>query len=295
MFKRSLMAVGLLASMVVPVAARAEPHNPVTCEGYPEPRVFLEAQGWWVADPGQTGTDFGHIHMGTCFPLYQTVSGVVAFDVRTLMHDNPGELFHILPRVCQNPQGGCYNAPDVRFVPPYTCETDCETWAHIEIDTSQYAYDGLASIRFRAEVREPDGNVLRASNDWLVNVSNGKPVKNFSAGRVLFGKGWYTTQKYAFARLLTFPLPTVGVATLQVRCGASSNFRECLVTVDPDFHAGNDGTVLLRATSAGRYKVTLDLSGFAPGVHALVVRTKAVSPASSTLAGVLKVPFRVDG
>jgi hypothetical protein len=291
---RALGSVVFLASMLVPVGAHAEP-NPVTCEGYPEARVFLEAQGWWVADPGQTGSDFGHLHMGTCFPLYQAVSGVVAFDVRTMMHDNPGELFHILPRVCLNSSGTCYNAPDVKFVPPHTCETDCEFWTRIDVDTARYPYDGLASIRFRAEALEPDGNKLRASNDWLVYVSNGNPVNDFRQGRTLIGKGWYTGQKYALPRLLTYPLPTTGVITLKVRCGASKNFKECLVSVDPDFHAGNDGNVLLRATSAGSYQITLDTSAFSPGTHALVLRTKALSPLSSTLAGVLKVPFVVGG
>lgn len=291
--KRALVPVVFLASMFIPVAAQAAP-NPVTCQGYPEPRVFLEAQGWWIADPGQTGSDFGHIHMGTCFPLYQTVTGVVGFDVRTALHHNPGGLFHILPRVCLNSSGTCYTAPDVKFVPPRRCEYDCVFWTRINVDTAQYPHDGLASIRFRAEVLEPDGNTLRASNDWPVYVSNGNPVNTFKQGRILIGKGWYTGQKYALPRLLTYPLPTKGVITLRVRCGASRNFKECLVSVDPDFHAGNDGTVLLRTTSAGGYQVTLNLSAFSPGAHALVIRTKALSPLSSTLAGVLKVPFVVD-
>src|SRR4051794_21487387 len=77
-------AATLLASVASMVGVRSTAHaiaspNPVTCEGYPEKRVYLEAQSWWEAQPGPPGHpgtgQQGHIHVGTCFPLYQKLSG----------------------------------------------------------------------------------------------------------------------------------------------------------------------------------------------------------------------------
>ena len=39
--------------------------------------------------------DHGHIHVGTCFPHAQKIAGVVRFDVRVIMHNNPGTLTHV--------------------------------------------------------------------------------------------------------------------------------------------------------------------------------------------------------
>src|SRR3954447_25197153 len=47
---------------------------------YPEKRVFIEEQAWWTPMPGHTMDEpfqdrTGHVHIGACVPLYQTVSG----------------------------------------------------------------------------------------------------------------------------------------------------------------------------------------------------------------------------
>ena len=47
-------------------------------------------ESWWVQTPGATGTDFGHVHVGTCFPYLQDVSASVPFDIQVKLHRNPG-------------------------------------------------------------------------------------------------------------------------------------------------------------------------------------------------------------
>jgi hypothetical protein len=85
-----LMAVMHLLAAVEAEAAWPEAPNPLTCEGYPEARIFLDAQAWWSPAPGQAGEDFGHIHNATCAPHRQTLRGLVDFDIRLILHNNPG-------------------------------------------------------------------------------------------------------------------------------------------------------------------------------------------------------------
>src|SRR5574338_1040135 len=101
--------------------------NPVDCSGYPEPRVFLEVQDWWLQTPGASGTSFGHVHVGTCFPYGATLSGPVAFDVRGVMHDNPGVLQRVdIALFTGDDSGGIITA--VPF--GVTCAATCTYWGH---------------------------------------------------------------------------------------------------------------------------------------------------------------------
>ena len=278
-----------------------------TCAGYLEPRVFLESQGWWITQPGQTGTNFGHLHVGTCFPLNQQVWGIVPFDVRIVMHMNPGTVFHIQPLLCTGTGAtGCVKYDEVPL--NLTCDPmiqmTCTYWVHYDWNTLLYPYDGRTSFRFRTEAREPDGNVLRASDEWQAVISNpGKPISNFSPAGLVGGKGWYSIAEYSSAWIdKGYPQPTSsGLWKLTFHCASTVStlapaLKECLVTVDPNFHEGIDGTVLYRGTSKQPVTLSIDLSKFAPGAHSLVIRAETVvnAPAgTSTKAGLLKVPFTV--
>jgi hypothetical protein len=236
--------------------------------------------------------------MGTCFPLGQVVSGVVHFDVRMILHDNPGGLIHIKPFICRNSQNtDCVNEPVVQYIPPLTCAVEtCEFWQGFDFDTAQ-APDGWASIRFRTEVKEPDGNVLRASNDWLVYLANGNTVRNFSPSGIMRGKGWYSKGGYSTVEITSgYPRPISGPWVLAYKCGGSQVQTDCLVTVDPDFHNGNDGTVIYRDAGNRRRTITIPTDGLAPGAHALVIRSSApvcIKTGCSMKRGILRVPFEV--
>ncbi len=70
----------------------------------PPGRSSILRRGGWPKG-AQAGTSYGHVHMGTCFPLNQTVSGVVPFDIELVLHENPGALFHIQPFLCRSSRG----------------------------------------------------------------------------------------------------------------------------------------------------------------------------------------------
>ena len=72
---RKFLVLSLLACLSPAISTttliqRAEAQtlpDSLSCEGYPEPRVFLESQSWWVdAHRPYPGAQ---IHWGTCFPL----------------------------------------------------------------------------------------------------------------------------------------------------------------------------------------------------------------------------------
>jgi hypothetical protein len=297
MIRRALLGVVLVAT-VLPI--RSAGAITPDCTGYSEPRTLLEAQGWWVTEPDQTGTSFGHVHMATCFPLYQPVSGVVPFDLVLTLHDNPGTLFHVRPFLCRdNLNDDCVDYPEVTT--DFTCSMmTCTFPLHLDLDTTG-APDGWASFRFRTEVREPDGNRLRTSNDWLVYVDNGNPVvDDFHGVRQFVGKGWYSEGGYAVASIVSgYPFPSSsGTQTVTFACGGTDTPSECLATIDPDFHAGNNGTVLYDAPGGGAHTVTIELSTLAPGNHTLAIRSSeptCLPGGCSTRAGILKVPFTVPG
>ncbi|MGH3665156.1 MAG: hypothetical protein ACRDU8_03515 [Egibacteraceae bacterium] len=90
-----LITVAMLVGMLIPGFAgdghgRVAPRDPLTCDGYRERRFFFESQAWW--QPTVSGNqDLGHIHVGTCFPHAQTVSGVVNFDLAHHDARQPGQ------------------------------------------------------------------------------------------------------------------------------------------------------------------------------------------------------------
>ena len=64
--RHSLLLIALTVGGVIAGIGSA-PAADRDCSVYSEPRIFLEAQSWWQQTPGAPGTDFGHVHVGTCF------------------------------------------------------------------------------------------------------------------------------------------------------------------------------------------------------------------------------------
>ena len=270
--------------------------DPLTCAGYPERRVFLDSQAWWVTTPGKSGPNNGHVHTSTCFPLFQTVSGVVPMDIRITMHDNPGKLTTLTIQIFGD--YGAVVAAQKKFSPALTCATTCQFWVHLDADTTKVPADGRQEWRIRPSITEPDGKKMVGSTSYQTYLKNGKPKNDYRATDMIQGKGWYTGADYAKARLDSgVPFgPVAAPWTIKYSCESSGPpVSECLLTVDPDFHTGNMGTVLFQTnnSSQGQRTMTIDPHRFAPGTHRLVIRSSANAPAGSTNSGVLAVQFTV--
>lgn len=284
----------LLLALLLPFPVHAAP-DVLTCTGYAEPRYFLDSQAWWVTTPGKAGPDNGHLHTSLCFPLNQTVRGVVPLDIRLTMHNNPGQLRSIAVQVFTDK--GATVVAQQKFTPALTCPTTCAWWVRLEADTTRVPYDGRQEWRIRPKVVELDGKVMVGSTSYQTYLANGKPRNDYRSYDLIQGKGWYTGASYAVARLDGgFPTaPVHGLWTIRFRCESDGPpVRGCMALVDPDFHMGDFGTVLLRQPAAYNGALTIDTTLLSNGPHKLVIRTDAPNPAGSTNSGVLGIPFVVS-
>lgn len=247
--------------------------------------------------PGKTGTEFGHLHVGTCVPYKQIVSGVLTFDVRLILHDNPGTFDYLNPVLKTDSQE--ISLPHVTSgVQGWTCTGTCERHVTLSVDTRLSNYDGIQEIRIRTYVREPDGNVMHASLNMLVNIQNGDPENPIDRKAYERFKGWYTDSGYCEASLLNDP-PIGPVASwtaiLQALNHGSSEdlaVSRYRVALDADVHAGIPGTTLAEGTGEMAPR-SFTLSGLSSGTHKLSIRAECDDPRGSTNSGVGIITFTV--
>jgi hypothetical protein len=274
--------------------------DPLTCEGYPEQRVFLEAQGWWTRTPTRTGTDFGHVHVGTCFPWAQRLTGTVHLDVRVMLHENPGVLRQVRIQIFKA-------APDTFSEQQLTCPQEtCTWWFRMAVDTSKATKDGCQEFRIQAHVDEPDGNRTLATNGWRAFLANGKlldPYCDFRGFDFVEGRGWYGDfggEEFGYENgRLEDPLPVApvfGTWAPHVKMGPGAGGIPTTyhsVHVDPDFHHGDRGIVLEEGPGKFDDELPIDTRLLGDGAHRLVLRTDADTNTGSTLSGLLVIPFTV--
>ena len=269
--------------------------DPVSCTGYPEPRVFLESQGWWRQTPGEDGTDFGHVHVGMCFPQAQQVRGVVTLDVRLTMHHNPGTLTRLYGGI-EHAQGGgeLWSNPIGMTCPDSTCVV----WTQLRVDTTRVPVDGRVEWRFRPKVVTPDDQSFTPSTGWQTYLVNGaRPVADYRDHDAAIARGWYDGAGYANASITRVPLaPISGTWSANVTLDRGSDGLPVTshgIYIDPDFHNGSKGIVIREGSGLYRGPVTINAANLSPGVHRLVLRSDARDPRGSTNSGLLVVFFTV--
>jgi hypothetical protein len=294
-----LLAAAILAALSVTSSSAAP--NPLTCEGYPQPRVFVDAQSWWKTTPGMSGTDYGHVHVGACIPERETLSENTYLDVRMILHDNPGELFNFELVY----HGADYETPVDFPQSDITCPVPgtCERWVQVPVDLALFGHSGLQELRFRASVDLPQGNTMIASLDWQLYVQNGTPPRNQTRLPFLRGKGWYTGSGYCEADDISVPVPKAPLSSTwspRLRVVNHGEIDDLPVTahsvrLDPDFHADpmNEGTLLVEGPGELlEQNVPIDTSLLADGRHRLFMRADCDDPRGSTNSGVLVVSFK---
>jgi hypothetical protein len=278
--------VALFALILFPISGYAA--DPPDCSGYPEQRTFLEAQSWWwlsdKTDRVQSGDDFGHVHVGTCFPHGQTVSGDVEFDVRLVMHHNPGYIHHLVISVWDDEPDNCWASGtacvDLRDN-PLTCSAGdtCVWWFHVVVPTDTLSSDGRKEFRFRPFMEQPDGNRLFPSTGWQAYVDNGRSVNDYRSSDTVEARGWYTGTEYQIARLDVLPdEPVSGTWTPRVHMkpgsgGGPSTYH--LAMIDPNFHSNppSEGVVVKEGKGQFVGDLEIDTTALSDGWHRLALRT----------------------
>lgn len=200
---------GLLPALTPPYAGPLDPR-----------RIPLELQAWWNSGAAPFH-DFGHLHLAANVPLGQAVSGLLTFDARIVVHNNPSKIVEL--RV----QDDHAVVRRIYLDPPLECPFDgvmhsvCAWNVPVSIDTSQLV-SGWRELRLRAEGRTVDGNHYLNSSGIPVFVVGGlEPRQDYNrwcGNTSLMGRGWYDGFDYTAAVIECVPLaPVFGVWTVRVR------------------------------------------------------------------------------
>jgi hypothetical protein len=289
------------------VAPSAQAQDPQTCAGYPEPRVFLESQSWWSdLDVPIFGGDTEHVHTGVCVPLYGVVDGTVRFDVVTKLHNLSW------PRLTNRVQDSSSTLASKTTYPTGCTTQDCTLVTRFDVNLGARS-TGMHELRFHSEAR-PSQSATEASlatDGWQVCVRSCSPNVT-QATSVPEGRGWYQTASGSvkgyingrFNSQAEFPWsPSTGFRQVSgvwcppvriLRGAGDENVEESFVSVDPDFHGGSEGRVLLRQPGTFTGRTCVDTSTLANGRHKLFMRAYSNSQFTGQLWGAFVVPFEVQ-
>lgn len=298
-FRKVLFATLATAFMLLSALPSLAVPDPLNCTGYPEPRTFMESQSWWEQTAGKSGTEYGHVDVGTCFPFGQTLTGNVSFDVRVVLYDEPGTLSTVELQLFGRKSGKTIaKASNVNS----KCLGDapCTLWFHLTGNTALYPADGRQEFRFHAIVNQPDGKKTMPSTGWQAYLNNGHPRSDYrNSDDFLEARGWYTGEGYTTARM-TSPLPKApvsGVWNVAVKLAPGSGGRpvaEHFAFIDPCLTCdGTSGTVVRQGAGSFQGNLSIDTRWLSNGLHQLVLRSDAPSNTGSTLSGLLVIPFVV--
>lgn len=309
-----LLASAAVAAVASPLygGVTATP-NPVSCTGYPEPRIYLENQSWWEPQPGppsHPGTGkVGHIHVGMCFPLYQRISGdTLHLDVTLKLHN--------MPAIPSKVRLTAYN--DVTWhngvtVPP--CATaDCEYRYSYDFPMTLVHYRGWREFAVYLNVGNTNGETQRNWQRFYLYIDRplpeAPPGSASSVVQDVGGDSWYssvpggTTGQYARANMRRADVPWSEATGELVpvsgtwRPTVSFEARRNVVYIDPALHASppDFGTVVYDRTTANTGYQTetlaIDTTALSDGLHRLLIGSGNVGT-NGTNTGVLVVPFLV--
>jgi len=269
-------------------------------------RIPIELQAWWAPE-------FGHIHAAAMLPLGQTVTGVLDFDVRIVLHDNPSHLFEL--RI-DTDQGVFKRIPlDLRCPYDGRTSTNCAFNVPVSLDTSKMG-SGWREIRIRATVETVDGKRFLNSSGVPLNIGGGGGgYDRWCNNTSLIGRGWYDGHGYTNAIIECVPqTPISGVHTFSVRAQKDSGHLQ--VALDKSHFIPAVGPWPEVKPSAGQilfdkdgnfqsfFPVSVDTRRLANGWHSLAVTSTGSGGSASDCdfctgqenlpAGVAKIWFYVQ-
>lgn len=260
--------------------------DPCAGHGYPEPRLFLDAQGWWSPQPIEGG--IGHLHIGGCFP--SRASGLVELDL-------VAQLFHV---------DGVYREIEVKLgrVKPeiklaLTCRGHCAQTVQVLLDTAAVGRDGYELLEIDVHARLFDGIEQHARLRHWIWLDNGHPVQRTKAGPTE-GIGWVTavsgqrTHGYVGVKVFAKFLPqSDGRVELPWGVGLKFDPPRGFASLDANVHAGSFGEVLYDGPAGKRAILVDDL---APGFHRVFLQADDTGKNVTTEAvlGVLVMGVMVE-
>jgi len=274
--------------------------SPLDCSGWPEPRVYVEAQQWFTGPSKDIVTQSKHTHIGACVPsINSSISGVLVLDVLAQLHMMND---HVLDELHAELVLGSSKVPlgeELRVNMDCTAPDQqlyCMRVYRLQLDTTRAIYDGVNSIKIFADLRNTHPQTQRdpalgqgfGSNTafaFPVTLKNGKPANPTPAGPAatrLMARGtmsfpWSYTEVFWYGALPTQPVSGLWTTPLvqSVQHSKAAEVTGTFASLDPAFHktAPSEGSVLLRSDKAYRAPFTIDTTKLPNGRHKLFVRT----------------------
>lgn len=321
----ALACVVLVVTGARYAVATDEPQAPLAndCSQFPEKRVWLENQAWVEPQPGNhpNAGKQGHIHVGTCFPLNQTIEGsegTIPFDLFVQLHNTTGRVWRLrsIPYLNGQPPPPHFTVLD------WTCDVaDCNRWIHVDFPLSLPIKSGQTELGFWVDMELPNGQAQVNNrqwynlNRWFVNFQNGKPPLTGGSLQVPYigGGSWLPGpvtggSNYANVKIkdmTQFPwnpatgeaIPVSGLwqpkVTFQVTGGA--DVRSGMAMIDPALHADppSHGLMVYDGPPGDR-TLQIDTTSLANGSHRLLLVGCTQHSTGIKQCGVQVVPFIVE-
>ena len=309
--KRVLTLIMALLGLVF--ASTASAADPITCEGYPQPRVLYESQSGWSDAEGSTYGAAEHVHSGACFPYLKTVSGSVQFDVVTKLHNSWGHYLRKVRVQGASSQDGARTLSEVDFRGTRQClVADCTFVTSLTVDTDSLAA-GRWEFRIHSDSRRTPDTLAPSNlstNGWLVCIRDcaGGRTPQAVSWPATEGRGWYKPKRgrvkgYISPRFMEqLPSTVSGTWCPLVRIVPGSNEGQnpvdrSFATIDPHFHAvpEDPGRVLLDQVGEFRnQRICVDTTTLVNGSHKLMLRAYGTSGYSGEQWGAMVVSFNVQ-
>lgn len=278
---------------------------------YPEPRVYLEVQGWLTKVGETPGHHSEHVHSGTCFPQGQTWAPKVRrrgrLDYRHILHNVVG---YKVVRV----RGGFVdtdvkiNATDAQLArlnaaARGSADTTVAVFQSYRLNFRRARSNGRKELRTGLDLRRSSSEAL--ADRWFTSTGwqsyfafprrrTTSPIRDCDS---LISRNWITQLEYGNVGLRcswrASRMDDVVPGSWTVRADMASGVDRGSLHVDADFHHHPDDPGIWSRTLSGEQRVAIPTAGFSPGTHRLAYMGHEGGDSEITSTSITVIPFRI--
>jgi hypothetical protein len=316
----------ILALLAVAVfLAQAEAARADTCFGappgvrtdYPEPRVFEEAQAWWL-ERGTTrqilsidgAMRANHVHLGLCFPQGVKIrpqGGRIHYSLRGMLHNfRRGVATFVRGGVIETARRGVFKK-GLDWKPQAEDEM---RFFRASSRFRRVRVCGRREWRFTLNALNPHRHRRQFQSfgsQAYVPCRGKRKRNNYRRSDAMIFRGWYKGSEYTnvgfgdesghrYRGFRAWGMWKAVPLDWEVKWGISEGARRFLLTIDPDIHHGSFGRIVARGRirSGASRRTRIPVESLSPGIHRLMlVGCERVWRPRGAACGAGVIPFRV--